>query len=92
MDFLLFSGDTNLLASLDGENDLLSLAAADDALGDFLLALVGEIQIGGLLIFTWNFEAAVGDFIKNLCGVVVVVVVVLCRFLTITGDLVFPYF
>ena len=89
MDFLLFSGDTSLLASLEGENDLRSLAAADDARGDFLAApppRVGDIHRGGLLIFTWNFEAAGGggDLIKNLCGV--------CRFLAIMGDFVLPNF
>lgn len=82
------AGETNLFASLDGENDLRSLAAPDKFAfgGDFLpkpAALVGDTVTGGLLIFTWNFEA-LGDLIKNLCGV--------CLFRAITGDFVLQSF
>lgn len=110
--FLLFRGDTNLAANLEGENDCLSLEATNldgekdrrsleavDLFGDCLLkvtCLVGDLVIttdlvgdsvittGGLLIFTWNFEAEAdaGDLIKNLCGVVC------CLVFVITGDFV----
>jgi len=50
--FLLFIGDTNLIASLDGENDLLNFAAVD-SFCDLLHTLVGEIE-------------ALGDFLQKL--------------------------
>lgn len=88
--FLLFNGDTNLLASLEGEKDRRNFEAVD-IFGDFLfkpVGLVGERETtGGLLIFTWNFEEADGgDLIKNLCGVCN------CLFLPIIGDLVLQNF
>lgn len=86
--FLLLNGDTNLVASLEGEKDRRNFDAVD-IFGDFLLklvCLVGERETtGGLLILTWNLEEADGgDLIKNLCGV--------CLFLAITGDLVLQNF
>lgn len=78
--------------SLDGENDRRSLEEVAGFFGDCCLlkltrGLVGDrvITTGGLLIFTWNFEAEAGDLIKNLCGVC-------CLFLVITGDFVLQNF
>lgn len=75
--FLLFNGETNLLANLDGENDLLNFPATD-SFGEFLLAgLTGETERIGLFLIRG------GDFvlIRNLCGVA-------SRFLGMIGDFV----
>lgn len=81
-EILLFSGDTNLLANLDGENDCRNFDVVK-ANGDFLrgtIGLVGDRVTVGFLIFTRNFEDAGGDLMMNLCGV--------CCDLAIMGDLV----
>jgi hypothetical protein len=81
---LLLNGETNLVASLEGEKERRNLDAVD-LFGEFLLklaSLVGDIDIVVLMIFlTLEFEG--GDLIKNLCGVDVVPL-----FLAIIGDLV----
>lgn len=63
--FLLFNGDTNLFANLEGENDLRSFAAVDDEgfKAFFLLRLVD-------LVGERERESGGGDLVltKNLCG------------------------
>lgn len=59
-DFLLFNGETNLLANLDGENDLRSFAAVDTFLGgeiDFFT----EAVLGGDVNFFFPVTVLGGE-------------------------------